>query len=188
MYWSKYNRIYEISEKESVVFNYAWNKSLLVVNELVDLIKRNINSIDSIRDVHPTFFKALLVNNMAVPDFKDEVLAVKKHILSELYNNEVLRLTINPTLDCNLNCWYCYEKHDKNAYMSERILLSLVHLVRYQVSKGVRQVQLSFFGGEPLLGFYKRAFPIIESVNRICMERGHWLEIAFYNKWGLVVP
>lgn len=179
MYWSKYNRIYVISQKESAIFNYAWNKSILVENDLLGILKRNINSIENLRAIHPTFFKTLFENNMIVADSENETDSVKKHILSELYNSEVLRLTINPTLDCNLNCWYCYEKHDKGAYMSEQIMHSLYTFVRFQLSKGVKQVRLSFFGGEPLLRFHERALPIIESVKRICAERGVDLKLHF---------
>ena len=111
MHWGKFNRIYKVSEKESSIFNYAWNKSLLVVNDLLAILEDNINSIENLRDIHPTFFNALLANNMIISDSEDEISSVKKHILSELYSKQVLRLTINPTLDCNLNCWYCYETY-----------------------------------------------------------------------------
>lgn len=161
---------------------------MLIVNELAAIIKRNVNSIDSIRDVHPTFFDALLANNMIVADPEDEVCSVKKHILSELYNQQVLRLTINPTLDCNLNCWYCYEKHNKDAYMDGQTMQSLYNFVQRQVSKGVKIVQLAFFGGEPLLGFHKHAYPIIKAVKKICAEKGIDLKLHFTTNGVLLSP
>lgn len=179
MHWGKFNRIYKVSEKESSIFNYAWNKSLLVVNDLLAILEDNINSIENLRDIHPTFFNALLANNMIISDSEDEISSVKKHILSELYSKQVLRLTINPTLDCNLNCWYCYEKHNKEAYIDGQTRQSLYNFVQHQVSKGVQLVQLAFLGGEPLLGFHERAFPIIEAVKRICAEKGIDLKLHF---------
>ncbi|WP_289861928.1 hypothetical protein [uncultured Duncaniella sp.] len=43
---------------------------------------------------------------------------INKHFNSKQH----LNITINPTLDCNLRCWYCYEKHLDGSCMDNDTL------------------------------------------------------------------
>jgi uncharacterized protein len=52
------------------------------------------------------------------------------------------------THDCNLGCSYCYAGEKFRKRMSEAVMLRAIDLA---FSDGAREVQLSFFGGEPLL-------------------------------------
>lgn len=37
-------------------------------------------------------------------------------------NRDSYNIFINPTLDCNLHCWYCYEKHIKHSLLDEKVM------------------------------------------------------------------
>lgn len=90
-----------------------------------------------------------------VADDFDEVDALRKRI-DEIDNNDsFLLLHINPTLDCNFRCWYCYENHIKGSCMTPETYGNVVKLVKNRIAKqpNLKYLQLSFFGGEPLLRF-----------------------------------
>ncbi|MCX7871010.1 MAG: radical SAM protein [bacterium] len=67
----------------------------------------------------------------------------------EIFLSNNLTLIIFPTEECNFRCTYCYENFRK-IYIKEYVINGILNIVdRY--SSG--NVYLSFFGGEPLLGF-----------------------------------
>ena len=58
MYWSKYNRIYNIDNGRYAIYNYAWDKTIFIVKELADIVLNNLNNIDALSSIHPTFYNA----------------------------------------------------------------------------------------------------------------------------------
>lgn len=70
------------------------------------------------------------------------------------------KATVVLTLDCNLACVYCYEEGFRgDFYLSPETAGLLVdYVVREQVGRG-REVELRFYGGEPLLNI-----PMLKSI------------------------
>ena len=69
-------------------------------------------------------------------------------------------LTIAPTLDCNFACPYCYENRRKGK-MSQEVQEAVIEFIEDTISKGTRKLDISWYGGEPLL------YPeIVESMSR----------------------
>lgn len=188
MYWSKYNRIYRVDNERFAIYNYAWNKCVFIVNYLMDILQEHINAVDNLSNVHSSFYDSLVANKMIVTDSSEEIQSVKQHILSTLSSSKKLRLTINPTLDCNLRCWYCYETHNSKAYMNEQTITSIGNFVGTQLSKDFENVVLAFFGGEPLLTASKRALPIAKMISGICRENGTPLSLHFTTNGSLLKP
>lgn len=60
--------------------------------------------------------------------------------------------TVVLTLDCNLACPYCFEDHFRgnHAMSRETARLLVAHVMREQIDRG-RDVELRFYGGEPLM-------------------------------------
>ena len=58
------------------------------------------------------------------------------------------------THDCNLNCIYCYQKHDKNHRMSLETGKKVIDWIFDNVPQGYKNVEIDFIGGEPLLEFH----------------------------------
>ncbi|NAW49924.1 radical SAM protein [Elizabethkingia argentiflava] len=80
------------------------------------------------------------------------------------YDDTHFEVHINPTMNCNFKCWYCYETHIKKSRLEEatikKIQLLLQHIVKEY--KSLKTFQLNWFGGEPLLYFDSTVAPILE--------------------------
>ena len=74
--------------------------------------------------------------------------------------------TVVLTLDCNLACPYCFEDHFRgNHAMDEETARRLVaHIKREQIEQG-RDVELRFYGGEPLM-----AVPRLKEIARPLLD------------------
>lgn len=57
------------------------------------------------------------------------------------------------THNCNLNCIYCYQKHDTNSKMSEQTAFQCIDWIFDNIPAGMKDVEIGFIGGEPLLEF-----------------------------------
>lgn len=68
------------------------------------------------------------------------------------YSNKHLYLTICPTMDCNMNCPYCYEEN-KKSYMNKNIVEKIFLFVSERIQKKeIQKISVMWYGGEPLLG------------------------------------
>ena len=84
------------------------------------------------------------------------------------FANNYFSLTIAPTLQCNFDCPYCFE-NKRAGVMSEAVQNAIIKLVNKKIDEGVRTVEVTWYGGEPLL-----FFDIIErmtvEIHAICAE------------------
>ena len=108
---------------------------------------------------NPSFTKWLLTNRFLVDNHSEEtdyMMKLNRMSIEENYYT----LVINPTQECNFNCWYCYEKHDP-GYMNTEVLNKVKsHIDLKLKEKFFSNFNLGWFGGEPLLYFNKVVFPL----------------------------
>jgi uncharacterized protein len=68
-------------------------------------------------------------------------------------NNSALHLTIAPTLGCNFACEYCFQNTYRNdRFMPPAVQKATMAFIEARVNDGRRNVDLVWYGGEPLLG------------------------------------
>ena len=88
-----------------------------------------------------------------IDDDYNELNVYKYKYYSSMFQSSSLILSIAPTMKCNFNCFYCFEDGKKNmGLMSDEIeskLIKFISLHRQQ------DIHITWFGGEPLLGFEK---------------------------------
>lgn len=104
---------------------------------------------------------------------QDETEELRKRFMETCQAHEVLNLTICPTLACNFDCPYCFEKHIPGR-MTPEVMDNLVRLVQRLLEKhSFRILSILWFGGEPLLGI-----DIIDSLSQrlIALAEEHGLE------------
>lgn len=120
-----------------------------------------------------------------VDDDTDEYAAVINGLSPEIESRDRLHLTINPTLDCNFMCWYCYEDHLSGSFMSADVIEAVKRFISRSVSEpDLRRMVISFFGGEPMLYYGKIIKPLIRHSLDVCRSAGK--NVDFYmttNAW-----
>ncbi len=187
MKYSQFNSIVPYQEKFAL-FNSFNNRVLFLVPELRDLLQAAIREgIENLKEVHPTFYDYLLDQEYLVDDSCDEVGNVKalSKIVDE--NPKTFLLTINPTMNCNFKCWYCYETHIKQSKLKQDMINRINTFVAKTASiQNLESFSLSFFGGEPLLYFKKDVVPLIDFFTDKCIEKNLAFDLSFTTNGYLV--
>lgn len=99
------------------------------------------------------------------PEFDEKA---QKERIQVLWRHHPRRLQLVISQSCNLKCIYCYmENNDSNSrkciMSKEQAFQAVNHLIKRSGRR--RNLQVTFFGGEPLLNF-----PVIKDVVRYCKE------------------
>jgi|LSQX01.3.fsa_nt_gb uncharacterized protein len=130
---SKYNLV--VPFKGKYIHYNMLTKSILLSEEAA--IDPNI----------PSYYE----NGFLVDDSADELKASESALLTEQSCNTHLLLTIVPTLNCNLDCTYCYQHdiHSPQESMSDKIMQGVFTEIAHD--NELRSVHVEWNGGEPLL-------------------------------------
>lgn len=180
MKWNKYNFIERKNNNEFFLYNCLTDRIMLLENEVKKLIEDNLNSMDQIALINPELYHLLLNQEFIVNDSFDEVKDAINRMQKKSRDLEYFKLIINPTLSCNLRCWYCYETLQKNSTVNDKTLESILRLIKKKVeSHQLKQMHIAFFGGEPLLKFNKVIWPILEFTQKLCNENRKKMVISF---------
>lgn len=187
MKFSQFNSIIPYEDKFAL-YNSFNQKVLFLVPELRELLVAGVaEGIDNLEDVHPTFYKYLLENEFIVDNLINEVDKVKELARSVDESTQKFILTINPTMNCNFKCWYCYETHIKQSKMTRDMIGRIQSFISSTANlKGLEVFALAFFGGEPLLYFKKDVVPIIDFFVDKCIEKDLLFELSFTSNGYLV--
>lgn len=177
-------------ERTSVLLYHVATDGVLRLNaELARLVQGHADDLAAVREVHPDLYAALVARGFAVDEGTDEAAGVIAGWEREHNDPAQFRLTVNPTLNCNLRCWYCYEDHEKPRTMNAETLARVKRLVqRLTEREGLRCLNLDFFGGEPLLAARKVVLPLLETAREACESRGKELQVMFTTNGVLLTP
>lgn len=113
---------------------------------------------------------ALAAEHIVVPADLDE-LALIRHAYNRVkYDPEYGKVLLCPTLDCNFRCPYCYETRRKGK-MEPQVQDAVVAYVAGMAAAGTKNVEISWYGGEPLLypDVIERLCPLLKDA---CHEAG----------------
>ncbi len=172
--------------------------------EIDKLLEQYRDNIAVLRNMHPELFNCLQKGHHIVSIQCDEWKEVLSRWEKEDHSKHKFTMTINPTLNCNMRCWYCYEQHNKSAYMSDTTIQSVKKFIQKKVAEPeLKGLNIDFFGGEPLLHYNKCVYPILDSAYTECEQQGKQLYISFttnayllsetilsdldrYAKWGQI--
>jgi uncharacterized protein len=158
---SKYTH-FVLYKKRTFLFHVRTGAAFILDPQLVSLIIRNKENIDAIQCIHPDLYATMLHYGMIVEDACDEAdLLIREWLQADAMTDSFF-ITINPTLNCNLSCWYCYEKHEQGTELNGNVIPSIKNLISRKMEKGVKNLSVSFFGGEPLLQFHQSVFPLLQ--------------------------
>ncbi len=166
---SIYNSFIPVSERSFLLYNAFTDKYIVCRKELVSLLR---DAYTELAETDPAFYKNLTEGGFLVADELDEEIRAVEEGMKRCDNASSYRLIINPTLNCNFKCWYCYEDHSAYAKMDVQTVARVERfLTRMFGNHDIRDVSLSFFGGEPLLYYNETVRPLIDHIRR-CRHEG----------------
>ncbi len=185
--YSQFNSIIPYDDKYAL-YNSFENKAIFLEHDLKELLLAGKNeNINELKTIHPSFFSYLVENSFLIDTQVDEVEKVKKISQKIDEGKAFFRLTINPTMNCNFKCWYCYETHIKNSRLENDYIMRINKLVAKKLSdKELHHFTLSFFGGEPLLYFEKNVIPVMDHLLLANKEYKKGFDIDFTTNGYLI--
>lgn len=184
MKYSSYNSEISIADKHTLLYNALSGKFVVVRDKI---LHADTIGLQELKGLYPSLFEQLCSIQFIIEDSVDELKILKERIAKADNNSDEFILHINPTLDCNFRCWYCYENHIPRSLMSQETLENTKNFIsRTLANEQIRHFELGFFGGEPLLHFHKVAAPIIEHTRSACRERNVALHVHFTTNGSLL--
>lgn len=184
MKYSIYNSIIFISKTAYLLYNAFADKYIICKAELVPLLQK---SSDHIESAYPIFYKQLLQGGFLIKEDVDEIKQVIDYGIQKCINSSEYHLIINPTINCNFQCWYCYENHSAYTKMNEETICKVKKLILNICSnKRIKFIHLSFFGGEPLLYYKDVVQPIINFIRDCNKEYDFNYKIHFTTNGFLI--
>lgn len=95
----------------------------------------------------------------------EDLMTYKYYYLSRIFDNKNVSLTVATTMSCNLRCPYCFEEGNKSPeFMHDDVADAIV---KYLISKKAHKINITWFGGEPLMNFKE-----IERISSFLMNNG----------------
>ncbi len=186
---SKFNT--SIFHKGKFIYHNSLTQQFLLLEPLLmDLLNaaKDEHNIQGIEEVHEELYKSLMSNGFIVSKETDEIQKVRD-LIKEVDNQEdSYHLMVNPTMNCNFNCWYCYETHIKGSKTSPGTLQKITNYVENIMTNkpGLKRFILSFFGGEPLLYFNDVVLPLMQYTYHAAKRHNLELGVSFTTNGFLI--
>lgn len=150
-----------------LMYNTLSNSLICFTSHEFVLIEEQFKNLKLFREQYPLLYDGLKKSGFIIEDY-DELEYVKFNNKLCVFASRMYHLTINPTLDCNLKCWYCsteYANAQHHGGMKTDIINAVMkHIVRLIEKSKIPALHLDWFGGEPLL-YYKEVFRPISALS-----------------------
>lgn len=179
---SKFNNTVK-HEDVSYIYN-SFSDQFIALDPTLKLMYETLTSESEIAElagIHPTFYQSLERNGFIINQEENEIEKLKK-LSREIDNDKThFTLVINPTMNCNFKCWYCYETHEKGSKMTEETVQNVCTFISHMIEDNpeLQSLNISWFGGEPMLYFSNVIAPIMEFAAPYCEDHGIYLNFQF---------
>lgn len=159
---SKFNVFF--THQETIIgYNCLSENYMLFSDVLYEMFKSCVqtDSYEELELIHKEFYDELVKNRFILSDNIDEVDEVIKISRAIDSDESIYQIHINPTMNCNFKCWYCYETHIKDSKIEGELIGTINKVIdKISLNKELKEIHLSWFGGEPLLYFDNVIAPI----------------------------
>lgn len=180
---SIFTSLIPVSNKHSLLYNALSDTFLILSNKLKSVWENE--SIEKM-SLHSTFYKLLLKGKYIVDENIDEFEYLKTQVNEIICDKKDFHLIINPTLNCNFKCWYCYETHTVSK-MSEETFERVQKFIGNKVKQSfLKHFHLSFFGGEPLIYFKDIVSKLLEFTYKECLLNDKKFSFSFTSNGVLI--
>ncbi|QUH18786.1 radical SAM/SPASM domain-containing protein [Alkaliphilus sp. B6464] len=160
---SKFNIIVNAKDDKKLIFN-SYSGALALIDEKSYEQYLNNNFYDD------KLKEDLIHGKYLIEDDLDEIQYFKAlHNLSR-YGRHSISLTIAPTLNCNMNCYYCFEEK-KDISMDEEIISNLLDYIKGLIDElNLKLLNVTWYGGEPLLEIDKISM-LNDKIYELCASK-----------------
>lgn len=176
---SRFNFLYRRGENETVLYN-TFSKALVVLDDI------ELSRYETLTFADNDVEKQMVENGILVDETYDELGFLKYWHYKTKFATDTLFLTIAPTMDCNFACPYCYENR-RPGRMSQEVQDALVRFVQERLDAGAELLDISWYGGEPLL-----CIDIVEHLSRrfqsLAQTKGCTLKMHMVTNGYLLTP
>lgn len=152
--WSKYNLLFKSKRNGHLLYNALSNHLAAVDDQTAALLQSVSRGEREFRpaDNFPLYLQLLLAK-VLIDDVEEDSLLESIHHHRNLanYDTSSLLLTIAPTLGCNFDCPYCFEKNKRGVHMPEEVEQNIVDWIA--TFPNLRYLAITWYGGEPFLRF-----------------------------------
>lgn len=146
---SKFNFWSFIEEKRYLLFNGMTGALYEVDEEESFKIRELLEEPEKITPDSDDLSFLLWKGGFIIPAERDEIQRLVNLAKEDCIWSPILELILSPTYDCNFRCKYCYVDH-KSERISQDIEIRILRYIE-RVLNHFRQINISWFGGEPLL-------------------------------------
>lgn len=175
-----YYQVSEEIEKDVFMHVNCMNGVIVLLDKYAHTLYENLSDKPfTSSDLDNKIMQSLIHNQFIVEDDYNEKEIVQYRRMKEINDTSMYHLIINPTLDCNLSCWYCYEHKYKGSKIAEPIVEGIKKHINWKLeNEPFSTLKLSFFGGEPFYN-YPPIESLIDYVRKVCTENGKNLYLDF---------
>ena len=158
-------------EDDILLYNTLTDSLVRFTDEEYDEVKTLLDNLVDFKGEYPTLYAELKKAGFIIDENFNELEYIKYQNKRRIYANSDYHITINPTLDCNLRCWYCSTelaeaKH--SGVMSPELVNSVkAHLKHVIEVQKAASLHLDWFGGEPAMYFEEVIEPISAYANEL---------------------
>lgn len=167
--YSKYNYFF-LYKGSYIGMNFVTKVLFALEKNNYKLLEKNKHDISKLETENKHLVSALYKLGVLIDKETNEIDILRISNKKDCYSN-YYRLTIIPTLDCNFNCWYCYETHCKEQMTSEMMKTIEKHVNIMIDEENIQKIELDWFGGEPLICFNNIIYPLSKRIIEICKSK-----------------
>jgi len=135
-----------------IVFGTRTSRMISLQSKYVKLLENH-----KFDEIPNDILAELIDGEIIVPEFVNELQEVanlqKMH--SRDISNGYFHFTIMSSANCQLGCNYCGQEHTNNFMNKNLIKSTLERMEKNIIEKDVKELHISWFGGEPLMGYSK---------------------------------
>jgi uncharacterized protein len=173
---SKYNLFFEHNDI-MLGYNSLYETGVCITKASYHIAMNGLLSDVSIQHLsinHPKIYQILLKEKFIIEDNIDEIELARTILHQTNCDNSTFNVIINPTVNCNFNCWYCYESHVSGSKMSAETVAKTIAFIKLKIDTiaELKNLQIGWFGGEPLLYYKDVVEPILSTIVPYAKEHG----------------
>lgn len=174
---SIYNHIVQLNGLE-ILYNTISNKYVILSDKISKCLSSGTTDFE---------LKTNLQNqNFIVNDDINEQQLIESLFLQRRYSSKIYQLILNTSLDCNLSCWYCYETHLPKSFMSIDLANKIVKHIEIKFkTTHFELLDLSFFGGEPMMNYKVISF-LLNSIKNLSKNYKFKVHLTFVTNGTLI--